>query len=285
MPILTIARFTLIEASRRRLLLTVAILTVVMVAFTGWGFSRLATLQCNGQPCPAEEIKFASAYLVILVIYMFNVILAMGSVFVASPAIAGEIESGLALAILPRPIRRSEVILGKWLGLGLLVATYAAVTAGLEFIVVNFISGYLPPHPVEAILYLIGEGLILLTLALLISTRLASMAGGVIAIVVFGMAWIAGVAEAIGLAFSNATLTNVGVAMSLILPTDALWRGAIFSLEPNALLTLGGTSRTAASVNPFFVLAPPPTAHLIWVVGWVIAVLGLAVYSFNRRDL
>jgi len=48
-------------------------------------------------------------------------VLAMGSVFVASPAIAGEIESGLALAILPRPIRRSEVVLGKWLGLGALV--------------------------------------------------------------------------------------------------------------------------------------------------------------------
>jgi ABC-type transport system involved in multi-copper enzyme maturation permease subunit len=285
MPILTIARYTLIEASRRRLLLTVAILTIVMVGFTGWGFSRLATLSCGGQPCPAAEIKFAGAYLVILVIYMFNVVLAMGSVFVASPAIAGEIESGLALAILPRPIRRSEVVLGKWLGLGALVALYAAATAALEFAVVDLVVGYLPPHPVEAILYLIGEGIILLTLAILISTRLAPMAGGVIAIVVFGMAWIAGVAEAIGLAFDNVTLTNVGVAMSLILPTDALWRGAIFSLEPNALLTLGGTSRSAASVNPFFVLAPPPTAHLIWVVAWVIAVLGLAVYSFNRRDL
>jgi ABC-type transport system involved in multi-copper enzyme maturation permease subunit len=285
MPILTIARYTLIEASRRRLLLTVAILTIVMVAFTGWGFSRLTTLQCGGQPCPAAEIKFATAYLVILVIYMFNVVLAMGAVFVSSPAIAGEIESGLALAILPRPIRRSEVVIGKWLGLGALVALYAAVTAALEFAVVDAVVGYLPPRPVEAILYLIGEGIILLTLAVLISTRLAPMAGGVIAIVVFGMAWIAGVAEAIGLAFDNATLTNVGVAMSLILPTDALWRGAIFSLEPNALLTLGGASRSAASVNPFFVLAPPPTAHLVWVVAWVIAVLGLAVYSFNRRDL
>ena len=285
MPILTIARFTLIEASRRRLLLTVAILTVAMVAFTGWGFSRVATLSCDGQPCPDQEIKFASAFLVILVIYMFNIVLAMSSVFVAAPAIAGEIESGLALAILPRPIRRSEVILGKWLGLGLLVTAYAAATAALEFAVVDLITGYLPPHPVEAILYLVGEALILLTLAILISTRLASMAGGVISIVVFGMAWIAGVSEAIGLAFQNVTMTNVGVAMSLILPTDALWRGAIFSLEPNALLTVGGTARRAASINPFFVVAPPPTAHLVWAAGWVIVVLGLAVFSFNRRDL
>ena len=285
MPILTIARYTLIEASRRRLLLTVALLTIVMVAFTGWGFSRLNTLMCNGQPCPPTEVKFATAYLVILVVYMFNVVLAMGSVFVASPAIAGEIESGLALAILPRPIRRGDVVIGKWLGLGALVALYATVTAALEFLVVDIVVGYLPPHPVEAILYLIAEGIILLTLAIMISTRLASMAGGVIAIVVFGMAWIAGVAEAIGLAFNNVTLTNVGVAMSLLLPTDALWRGAIFSLEPTALLTIGGGSRTAASVNPFFVLAPPPAAHIVWAVGWVIVVLGISIWSFNRRDL
>jgi len=285
MPVLTIARYTLREASRRRLLLTVAILTVIVVAFTGWGFSRLTTLTCGRQACSPTEIKLATSLLLIMVTYMFNVVLVMGAVFIAAPSIAGEIESGLALAILPRPIRRMEVIVGKWLGLGALVALYAALTAILEFAAVKLVVDYLPPHPVEAILYGIGEGLVLLTLAILISTRLAPMAGGVIAVVVFGMAWIAGIAETIGIAFDNTVLTNVGVAMSLLLPTDALWRGVIYSLEPVALITAGGQSRATAAGNPFFVSSPPPDAYIGWAVAWVIVVLSLAVFSFNRRDL
>ncbi len=40
--VLTIAGLTLREASRRRVLLAVAALTVVLLALSAWGFSRLA---------------------------------------------------------------------------------------------------------------------------------------------------------------------------------------------------------------------------------------------------
>jgi ABC-type transport system involved in multi-copper enzyme maturation permease subunit len=284
--ILTIARLTLREASRRRLLLTVGILTAVMVVFTGWGFSRLNTVTCGPQnlPCPPTEIKIATAFLLILVAYMFNSILAMGSVFIAAPSIAGEIESGQMLAILPRPIRRRDVVLGKWLGLSVLVIAYTIMTGILEFVAIKLVTDYSPPNPIQALLYLAGEAIVLLTLAILISTRLAPMAGGVIAVVVFGMAWISGIAESIGVAFQNTVLVNVGVVMSLLLPTDALWRGTVFYLEPTALLVAGGQAREL-SANPFFVANAPPPAYIAWAVAWVVVVLGLAVYSFNQRDL
>jgi ABC-type transport system involved in multi-copper enzyme maturation permease subunit len=284
MAVLTIARYTLIEASRRRLLLIVAALTLVMIAFTGWGFTRLNTLNCGGSPCSPVEIRLATSLLVILVAHAFQFILAMAAVFVAAPTIAGEIESGLALAILPRPIRRSDVVIGKWLGLAVLVALYAALTSALEFAAVQWATGYLPPHPYATILYLIGGALALLTLTMLLSTRLASMAGGVVGVVLFGMAFLAGVAEGVGLAFDNAVLTSVGVASSLLLPTDGLWRGAVYSLEPAALIAVGNSSR-ASAMNPFFAGAPPQPAYIAWCVAWVFVVLGFAVYSFNRRDL
>ena len=40
--VLTIAALTLREASRRRVLLALASLTVVLIGFSGWGFSRVA---------------------------------------------------------------------------------------------------------------------------------------------------------------------------------------------------------------------------------------------------
>ncbi len=286
MAILTIARLTLREASRRRLLIVVAILTLVMIGLTTWGFSRLPTLTCgrDNLPCPPSEIKAVTAALLILVAYMYHAILALGSVFIAAPAIAGEVESGVALAILPRPIRRSEVILGKWLALSLLVSVYAVVTGGLEFAAVNAVTGYLPPHPVEALLFLAGQSIVLLTFALLLSTRLAPMTTGVIAVVLFGLTWIGGIAESIGYAFDIQAMADAGTVLRLLMPVDGLWRGVIYYMEPAALLALGAGAREAAG-NPFFVSAPPNTPYLIWAVAWVVGVLGLTTWSFARRDL
>ena len=278
------ARLTLREAVRRRLLLAMVLLTMLAIAATSFGFSRLPTLQCRGVPCPEPQIRLAGAQLLILVMFMFHSVFALGSVFVAATSIIGDIDSGVILAILPRPIRRAEVVLGKWLGLAGLIAIYASVTTTIEFICVALVLGYTPPDPVLAIAYLVASAIALMTLALLGSTRLAPMTGGIVGLVLFGLAWLGGVAQSVGIAFDNLALTNVGTVMSLILPTDGLWRGAIYHLEPAAVLAIF-TQVNVASGNPFLALAPPPASYLAWSVAWVAGVLGLTVLSFSKRDL
>ena len=113
MPLLVIARLTLREAARRRLLHAVAILTVLVIGLTGWGISRITTFHdSNGQPLPHSEVMATTAGLVILLAYMFSFVLAIGAAFLAAPAIAGDVDSGLVLALLPRPLRRSEFVAG-----------------------------------------------------------------------------------------------------------------------------------------------------------------------------
>jgi ABC-type transport system involved in multi-copper enzyme maturation permease subunit len=278
MAVWTICRLTLREASRRRLLQTVAALTLLMIVLTGWGFSRL-----NGLAGPAD-VKDLAAGLLILVAYMFDVILALGAVFIAAPTIAGDVDSGVALAMLPRPIRRADLVLGKWLALAMLVSAYGVLSGALEFIAVDIVVGYVPPHPLAALIYLAGQGIVLLTLAFLCSTRLAPMTTGLIAVILFGAAWMGGIAEAVGMAVGIETMARAGTVLSLLLPTDGLWRGAIFNMEPAVLIAFGGASRSAAA-NPFVVAAPPTLAYQVWAVAWVFAVLGLAVRSFSSKDL
>jgi ABC-type transport system involved in multi-copper enzyme maturation permease subunit len=283
MPLLIIARLTLREAARRRLLHAVAILTVLVIGLTGWGISRLATLHdSSGQPLPHSEVMATTAGLVILLAYMFSFVLAIGAAFLAAPAIAGDVDSGLVLALLPRPLRRSQFVLGKWLALAALLVTYGGLASGVELALVRALTGYVPPHHVQAVAFLAGESVVVLTLALLGSTRLASMTCGIVVLALFGVAWIAGIAEAVGLAFHNTAITTAGTAMSLLLPSDGLWRGAVYNLEPAALIALGNA---AARADPFSVAAPPPTSYLMWAVGWVVVILGLAALSFRRRDL
>lgn len=287
MAVLTIARLTLREVSRRRLLLAVALLTIALAALSDWGFHRLLDL-CHegpGQSCSPAELKVIAATLLILLGFMFSFILALGAAFVAAPSISNDVESGIVLAMLPRPIRRSDVVLGKWLGLAILLALYAGIACSLEFVLAGFTMNYVPPHPVTAITFLVGEAIVVLTLTLLASTRLPSMTGGIIVLILFGMAWMGGIVGSIGAAFHSSAIENVGTISSLLMPTDGLWRGAIYNLEPVALVALGNAGPRAARGNPFFVSAPPTTAYLLWSVGWAVVMLGLAAWSFRRREL
>jgi hypothetical protein len=111
------------------------------------------------------------------------------------------------------------------------------------------------------------------------------MTGGVIALVLFFVAWIGGIALAIGQGFANDTIINIGVGSRLLIPTDGLWHGAIFYLEPPDFLAaarLGGRARAA---NPFFADQPPPAIYVAWVVAWLGGLLALANVSFAKRDL
>ena len=280
-PLLTIARLTILEASRRRLLFALGILTVVVIALTSWGFSRLPTV--NGVT-PAQ-VRLAASQLTILVAFMFSGVLALGSTLVAAPTVASDIESGIALAILPRPIRRVELLMGKWLGLAALVTLYAAGSGLLELLGIWLATGYTPPHPIITLLFVAAEGIVLMSLALLLSTRLSPMTGGVIALVLFFVAWMGGIALAVGQAFSNDTIINIGLGSRLLIPTDGLWHGAIFNLEPAEILSLAKAAGRARAGNPFLAEDPLPLAYLAWCVAWVIAVVGLANWSFLKRDL
>ncbi|MEA2683818.1 MAG: type transport system permease protein [Chloroflexota bacterium] len=288
-PMFVIARLTMKEAGRRKLLFSLLVLTMLVIVFTVLGFDRLKTItDRQGQPLSPVELKGVVSQLLIVVMFMFGFVLAISTVFVASPAISSDLESGIALSMLTRPISRAEYVLGKWLGLSTLAIIYAAGAGGIELLLVNVVVGYLPPNPLVFLLYLVGHVVILLTLSLLISTRLSGMTAGVVALGAFGLAWFGGIAAGVGEAFNNSTITTVGYLTKLILPTDAFWRGAVYSLEPAAEIALfrsAGNTGRAASASPFFAAAPPTDQFLAWTAAWMVAVLALAIYSLRRREI
>jgi len=285
-PILVIARLTVQETSRRRLILALVILTLIVVGVSAWGFQKITTVtNGEGTTLPPEQVALITSQLLIVVTFMFSGVLALSAAVVAGPLISSEVESGLLLSILARPVRRSEVVIGKWLGLAVLVALYAAGSAFLELAAVDWATGYVPPHPIQLVLYVGMEGLALLSLGLLLSTRLSGITGGVIALVAWLMGWIGGVVGDIGAGLQNDAVEKVGLITHTILPTDLLWRGAIYALEPDAFLATMRAAGAAARANPFFAADPPPILFLLWVVVWFGLMLGLSVWSFRAREV
>jgi ABC-type transport system involved in multi-copper enzyme maturation permease subunit len=285
-PVLVIARLTIQETSRRRLILALIILTLIVVGFSAWGFNKITTVtRGDGTVLPPEQVALITSQLLIVVTFMYSGVLALSAAVVAGPLISSEVESGLLLSMLARPLRRSEVVIGKWLGLAVLIAIYAAGSALLELAAVDWATGYLPPHPIQLMLYVGAEGLVLLSLGLLLSTRLSGITGGVIALVAWLMGWIAGVVGDVGTGLQNSAVENVGIISHLLLPTDGLWRGAIYALEPDAFLATLRAAGTVARANPFAQVDPPPISYLGWVVLWFGIVLALSIWSFRTREI
>ncbi|MGH3001448.1 MAG: ABC transporter permease, partial [Gaiellaceae bacterium] len=126
--------------------------------------------------------------------------------------------------------------------------------------------------------------LVIMSLTLLLSTRLSGMTAGVISLVLFFVAWIGGVAGTIGDVFNNAGIRTAGTVTQLLLPTDALWRGSVFNLEPAFYRALLGGA-TESGGDPFFVQQPPSVTFLLWAAAWTVIVVGGAVWSFRHREI
>ncbi len=282
---IVIARLTIKELVRRRVVWVLAILTAVSVALVGWGLDRLVTLATeNGSD--SLEIQIGVSQVLILVAFMFSFVLAITAAFVGAPAIGGDLESAVAYAILARPIRRADLLLGRWLGSAFVVGIYAGASGLLAIGVTVLLTGYGPPDPLLAVSFLVGEALVLLTLTLALGSVLPSIAAGAIAVVGFGIAWMAGVMAGVGAALGVAALGPVAEASRWLFPSDGLWRGVIYGLEPSLLvLVASGRAGNIANANPFYATTPPPLPFVIWSIVWMALVLGAATWWFDRRDL
>ncbi|HEX5827949.1 MAG TPA: ABC transporter permease subunit [Candidatus Limnocylindrales bacterium] len=283
--VLVIAGLTLREIVRRRVLWVLLALAVGSVVLVGWGTERLVTIAAE-EGVEELAIRIGVSQVLILIAFMFSFVLAMSAAFLAAPAIASDVETGTVAAMLARPLRRAELVTGRWLGLSIVVATYAAGAGLLAIGVVALVSGHTPPEPFVAVGFLAFQAIAVLTLALALGTRLPAMAAGAITVVLFGLGWFAGVLGNIAVAFDADALQGAAAWLRVLLPTDGLWRGVIYGLEPPLVLLLAaGRNTEAIAANPFYAAAPPPLAFVVWSVAWVAGVLGLGILLFRRREL
>lgn len=272
--VVTIARLTFREAYRRRLVLAVAVMSVVFLILFSLGFSFVDR---NARFGLIGERSAVVNFLLLSGLYVVNFLVVVLTVLASVDTMAGEIASGTLQTVVTKPLRRWEVVVGKWLGLATMVTVFAGGLGGALLAIVYGLGGYLPPSPLQGIGLMILEGLVLLSLSLLGGTWLTTMANGVVVFMLYGLAFISGWIEQIGSLLQNRTTTHLGIAVSLLVPTEALWRRAAWLMQPPFLQQLG--------VGPFTAGPPPSAAMVIWSAVYAAIALVLAVRIFSRRDL
>jgi len=86
--------------------------------------------------------------------------------------------------------------------------------------------------------------------------------------------------EQFGVMLKNDTLTYWGIASSLLVPADAVYRRIISVLMPpdNPIAAL-------QQMGPFGTMSPPSNAMLVYTFLYVAGVTACAVRVFSRRDI
>jgi Cu-processing system permease protein len=282
MTVLTLARYTLHEAARKRLLFAVVVLSAVFLVVYGVGSHYLADQVRAGAPRGAPTLIFIAALMAVMAFYIVSFLVSLLAIFVSVGSVSTEIESGTILALAARPIPRWHIIAGKWLALAALIGVYLVAVGVGVLALTRRSTGYEPPNAPAALALIFLEALVLLTLSMLGSSMLSTLTNGALAFMLYGVAWVGGLVEAIGSIFGNQAMMNAGIVASLLIPSDALWKGASFHLQPVAMILAQNVSPAA---NPFTSATPMAPPMLAYSVAYLIVCLLLAIWVFARKDL
>ncbi|MGI6206862.1 MAG: ABC transporter permease, partial [Anaerolineae bacterium] len=192
-----IAELTLREAGRRRILWLVGALSLAFLAIFAVGLRIVYAEVVRELPIPDRQAEMASFFSV-AGLYAANFLVIMLSVLSAVDTVSGEIASHSIQSLVAKPIRRWQVILGKWLGYALLLLGAVLALGGGVVAVSWAITGYLMPNPLLGLSLIYLESLILASLTILGGTRLSTLANGVLVFMLFGLAFLGGWTEQVG---------------------------------------------------------------------------------------
>ena len=278
-----IARLTFREAIRRRIMLAGLVLGIAFVILYSIGtyfiFGQIERNALANLPSKmAADIMMAESTNAFLMmgLYAATFLSIAMAALLGADTLAGEISSGTIQTIATKPIRRADVVLGKWLGFAELLGLYVLLLCG-GIVLSTFIqSGRIPQNLLTGLGLIYMESVLIMTITLMLSSAFPALATGGIVFGLYGLAFIGGWVEQFGAIFQNDTAIKVGIVTSLIIPSESLWRRAAFEMQTPLIGTFD---------SPFTTTSVPSPLMMGYALLYLIVVLVIAVRIFQNRDL
>ena len=276
-PVLVVLLHTLREARRRRVIAAALIFAAVFLLLFGIAFHFIHLDISKQIGTAAIQKRMMLIFFVMVGLYGVNFLTLMTAVLAPVDTLSGEIASGVMQTLASKPIRRSEILLGKWLAWWIVVAGYLALTMGGVLLVARAIAGVVPPHTEIGFVLMLLEATVLLTLALAWGTRLGTLANGIVVLGFYGLGFLGGWVEQIGTIAGNDTARRIGTFVSLIVPSESMWQLAAWHMQPSIM--------RETQLSPFSPASVPTPAMVLWAGGYVLVAMTVALRSFARRPL
>lgn len=278
-PILIITKLTFVEALRRKIAQAGLALGIVFLVVFSIGFHLITNSMYPNAPEVQRNLMKAESFnvLTLMGLYAVTFMSVALSTLIAADTLAGEVTSGTVQSIVTKPIRRSDIVIGKWLGTAGLLMAYLLIMAGGVVVSIWLQSGFIVENLPAGLFYIFLEGLTVLSVALLFGSRLSALATGGIVFGLYGIGFIGGWVEQIGALLQNQASVNIGIISSLIMPSEALWRRAAYEMQSPFAQNL--------MVTPFTTTSVPSPAMLVYSLLYLALLLTLTMRFFATRDL
>lgn len=277
MAVFIFANLTIREAQRRRILWVALIMGIVFLAMFGIAFHEVFGSFENGGPV-GEEREIITGVLLTMGLYAADLLVTIIAVLISVTAISGEIESHTIESLVTKPVRRWEMVLGKWLAFAILLSVYIIFLAGGLMLIVYLRSGFLLKSIIPGLGLMILQTWVILSISIAGGTRFSTLANGVLAFALYSIAFLGGWVEQIGALFRNEAAVNIGILTSLIMPGEIVWRKALSLFQPRF-------ASTPYLAGPFAMSSQPSDLMIYYAFFYTIGLLALAMWSFSRRDL
>ena len=277
MSLLIFSELTIREAQRRHILLVALLMGIAYLALFAAGFHYVyLQMQRDGVSDPQAEI--ITGFLLTAGLYAANLLVMVIAVLVSVTTISGEIDSHTIETLITKPVRRWEVVLGKWLAFAVLLTIYVLFLAGGLMFIVYLRAGFQFRNIGFGLALMIQQALIILSLTIAGGTRLSTLANGVLAFTLYAIAFMGGWVEQIGALFRNEAAVDIGIITSLIMPSEILWKKALTLFQPTM-------ASMPFSAGPFAVASQPSDLMVTYGAIYMVGFLLFAMWSFSRRDL
>jgi ABC-type transport system involved in multi-copper enzyme maturation permease subunit len=288
---LAVARYTLVELSRRRILLVFFIIGALGILGLGVGLKVIYSVASSSTqggfgPSNVDPAAFNHFLELLFLTYIFGALGVFGLLIaygIGMTAIYHDLDSGAAVSIFSKPVSRLAFTAGK------VAAAVAALLVIMGFLAVEarlvmfLFGGGLENALTVAVLAVIGNTIALMLLVLALSTWMNNIVAAIVAFIYYNV--VAGV-----IAFVH-NLTDSGVIGTGIVKTIF---DVLYWLVPHELISSATGDLVRAQVaiqgnRGSTAIAGVPqastTGDIIWWAFVVCVFCGLVYYSVRRREV
>jgi Cu-processing system permease protein len=209
--------------------------------------------------------------------YALNMLIVVLTVLTSVDTLSGEIASGAIQAVASKPVRRSEVLIGKWLGLAGMLNIYILLMVFCLNGLTQVMGGVTVRHIPQGLSLMWLESMLLLSVTICFGTSFSTLTNGVLTLGLHGLAFLGGWIEQAGSLTNTPKAVLVGIVASVFMPSEALWRRAAFEMQ--------SPLATAVNFSPFSGASVPSALMVGYAALYATAFLLVALQRFGQRDL
>ncbi len=271
-----LAGVTFREAARKKMLWMALLAGLAFLALFGTGLHFQMKGFASHTPSVLIRRQVLNAMLM-MGLYAVDLLTVMMTVLTSVDTLSGEISSGTIHAVATKPIRRSEILLGKWLGFAGMLTLYILLMVGGAAAVAYVLTGATAHHLARGLGLIWLESLLLLSVTFLFGTTFSTLTNGVLALGLHGLAFMGGWIEQFGTLANSPRAVTVGIIASVIMPSESLWRRAAYEMQSPLVGALG--------FSPFANASTPSLTMVGYAAVYLAVALAFAILRFGRRDL